>query len=219
MMTQKDKKILYIFGTGGHARVILSEILILDTYEEIIFVSPNHYDEDIIRINTHTYKVVNSTDDLIKIYNKDSYGIIGIGDISKRRNIVDELLSKIPDFKWTSVISLNSIIAEDVLVEEGTVVVAGSIINTGSRLGKHCIVNTRATIDHDNQIGSYVNINPGVVTGGSVTIHDDSEVGIGSIIKNNILINKNVTIGGNSFVNKDCLSDSLYFGNPIRKIK
>ena len=141
-----------------------------------------------IRINTHTYKVVNNTDELIKTYNEDSCGIIGIGDISKRRNIVEELLSKIPNFKWISVISSNSIIAGDVVIEEGTVVVAGAIINTGSRLGKHCIVNTRATIDHDNQIGSYVNINPGVVTGGSVTIHDDSEVGIGSIIKNNILM-------------------------------
>ena len=213
------KKILYIFGTGGHARVILSEILILDTYDEIIFVSPNNNNEDMIRINAHTYKVVNNTDELIKTYNEESYGIIGIGDISKRRNIVEELLSKIPNFKWISVISSNSTIAGDVLIEEGTVVVAGSIINTGSRLGKHCIVNTRATIDHDNQIGSYVNINPAVVTGGSVIIHDGSEVGIGSIIKNNILINKNVTIGGNSFVNKDCSSDSLYFGNPIRKIK
>ena len=48
-MTQTDKKILYIFGTGGHARVILSEILILDTYDEIIFVSPNNNNEDMIR--------------------------------------------------------------------------------------------------------------------------------------------------------------------------
>jgi sugar O-acyltransferase (sialic acid O-acetyltransferase NeuD family) len=218
-MIQNYNKVLYIFGLGGHAKVILSEILVLGTYQEIIFIAPSNYSEVTIKINTVIYKVINNINDLSKLYNDNSYGVIGIGDISKRRNIADEILSKIPDFKWTSIISSNCIIADDALIEDGTVVVAGSIINTGTTLGKHCIVNTRATIDHDNQIGDYVNINPSVVTGGSVIIHDDVEIGIGSVIKNNIIINKNVMIGGNSFVNKDCISDSLYFGNPIKKIK
>ena len=218
-MKQSNSKTLYIFGIGGHARVILSELLISNTYNEVIFVASNGYSEDIIKINNNIYKVINNIDNLAKMYNKNSSGVIGLGDISKRRTIVNEILYKIPDFKWTSVISSNSIISEDVIIEEGTVVITGSIINAGCRLGKHCIINTRASIDHDNQIGDYVNINPSVVTGGSVIIHDNVEIGIGSVIKNNILINKNVTIGGNSFVNKDCSSDSLYFGSPIRKIK
>lgn len=218
-MTQSYNKVLYIFGLGGHAKVILSEILVLGTYQEIIFIAPKNYSKVTVKINNVIYKVINNINDLCKLYNDNSYGVMGIGDISKRRNIVDEILSKIPDFKWTSIISSNCIIADDVLIEDGTVVVAGSIINTGTTLGKHCIVNTRATIDHDNQIGDYVNINPSVVTGGSVIIHDDVEIGIGSVIKNNIIINKKVMIGGNSFVNKDCISDSLYFGNPIKKIK
>ena len=218
-MIQNYNKVLYIFGLGGHAKVILSEILVLGTYQEIIFIAPSNYSEVTIKINNVIYKVINNINDLSKLYNDNSYGVIGIGDISKRRNIADEILSKIPDFKWTSIISSNCIIADDALIEDGTVVVAVSIINTGTTLGKHCIVNTRATIDHDNQIGDYVNINPSVVTGGSVIIHDDVEIGIGSVIKNNIIINKNVMIGGNSFVNKDCISDSLYFGNPIKKIK
>ena len=100
---------------------------------------------------------------------------------------------KIPNFKWTKIISDNSTIAKDVTIGYGTVVISGSIINTGTKIGEHCIINTRATIDHDNEIRDFININPSVVTGGSVIIHDGSEIGIGSTVKNNILINKNVS--------------------------
>ncbi len=64
-----------------------------------------------------------------------------------------------------------------------------------------------------------MNISPSVVTGGNVVIGEASDIGISSIIKNNISIERNVVIGGNSFVNKDCLSNSLYYGSPIKKIK
>ena len=215
----KGEKILYIFGLGGHAKVILSEIIGSKIFDKIIFVESNSYNKDNIVINNMSYEVINSLDHLHKLYTDNSYGIIGIGSILKRISIVKEINIKIPNFKWTKIISDNSTIAKDVTIGYGTVVISGSIINTGTKIGEHCIINTRATIDHDNQIRDFININPSVVTGGSVIIHDGSEIGIGSTVKNNILINKNVLIGGNSFVNKDCLPNSLYYGSPIKKIE
>ena len=210
------KQILYIFGSGGHARVILSEILEFKKFNQIIFVESDKHDKNQVIIDNIKYEVINNLNNLNI---EKSYGIIGIGDIAKRRSIAGEIDFKIPDFKWTTIISKNATIAKDVKINHGTVVVAGSIINTGTKIGKHCIINTRTTIEHDNLIGDFVNINPSVVTGGTVTINNESEIGIGAVVKNNILINENVIIGGNSFVNKDCLSNSLYYGNPIRKIK
>ena len=213
------EKILYIFGLGGHAKVILSEMIKSQIFDKAIFVESKNYNNNSVIINQIDYKVINNLDDLQKLYTHDSYGVIGIGDISKRISIANKVRIKIPNFKWTTIISENSTIAKDVSIGDGTVVVSGSIINTGTQIGEHCIINTRATIDHDNKIGDFVNINPCVVTGGSVIIHNESEIGIGSTIKNNILINKNVLIGGNSFVNKECLPNSLYYGNPVKKIK
>ena len=46
------KKKLYIFGSGGHAKVILSEVLISNRYNEIIFVNPNSRRNEIIITNT-----------------------------------------------------------------------------------------------------------------------------------------------------------------------
>ena len=44
-------------------------------------------------------------------------------------------------------------------------------------------------------------------------------IGIGAVIKHGVEIGKNTVIGGNSFVNKKCLDNSLYFGTPVKKIK
>ena len=63
-MMQNYNKVLYIFGLGGHAKVILSEILLLGTYQEIIFIAPNNYSEVTIKINNCIYKVINNINDL-----------------------------------------------------------------------------------------------------------------------------------------------------------
>ena len=209
------KEKLYIFGSGGHAKVILSEVLISNRYNEIIFVNPNSRRNEII-INNTSFEVINNITTIIP---ENSFGIIGIGDLHTRLSIAKEIDSKIPNFKWATIISKNITIAEDVIIKEGTVVISGSIINTGTTIGKHCIINTRSSIDHDNKIGDFVNICPSVVTGGNVIIGEASDIGISSVIKNNICIERNVVIGGNSFVNKDCLPNSLYYGSPIKKIK
>jgi acetyltransferase EpsM len=210
---------IFIFGVGGHARVILSELLLLDDHKSIVFVANDDCLVDSITINDINYTVINNMSELKNLYDKGSCGIIGIGSIEKRMLICEEVSSTISNFSWMRLLSKHAIISEDVKIGEGTVVISGSLINTGTTIGKHCIINTKASIDHDNTIGDFINISPTVVTGGSVKIGNNSDIGIGSTISNNIDIRHNVIIGGHSFVNKDCESNSLYFGSPIKKIK
>ena len=60
---------------------------------------------------------------------------------------------------------------------------------------------------------------PGVNTGGNVRINDLCQIGIGASIKDKVTIKKNTIIGGGAFVNKNCDSNSTYFGVPAKKIK
>ena len=171
------------------------------------------------KINNVDYDVINDLNKLKNLYDEGSHGIIGIGSNRKRVSISQEIFNLIPHFSWMSLLSKYAIISPDVSIGEGTVVISGSQINAGSVIGKHCIINSKSSIDHDNIIGNFVNISPMVVTGGSVKVGSNSDIGIGSTIKNNIDIQDNVTIGGHSFVNKDCETNSLYYGSPIKKIK
>ncbi len=210
---------IFIFGIGGHSRVLLSELLLIDNCNSIIFIGPDDNKDSLIKINNIDYNVINSLSELELLYDDESCGIVGIGSIEKRISIVDKVNKIFPSFNWMTLISKNSIISDDVVIKEGTAVIAGSIINTGTKIGKHCIINTKASIDHDNIICDFINIAPTVVTGGDVKIGNNSDIGIGSTITNNINIDHDVIIGGHSFVNKNCISNSLYFGTPAKKIK
>ena len=210
---------VFIFGVGGHARVLLSEISQFDKNKLVIFVASSEYENHEITINNKNYPVINNYSDLETQYDDLSCGLVGIGSIEKRISIVSEVDKILPSFNWMTMISKNSIVAKDVEIKEGTVVIAGCIINAGTQIGKHCIINTKASIDHDNILGDYINISPTVVTGGGVKIGDHSDIGIGSTIINNINIDHDVVIGGHSFVNRDCISNSMYLGTPAKKIK
>ena len=95
----------------------------------------------------------------------------------------------------------------------------GVVVNPGTIIGKHCIVNTSSSIDHDNRFKDFSSCGPGVITGGNVNLGELSHIGIGSVVKNNIKIGYNSVIGGNSFVNKNCGNDHFFYGTPIKKLK
>ena len=104
-------------------------------------------------------------------------------------------------------------------IGDGSLIMPGVIINTGTIIGNHCIINTSASIDHDNHFKHFSSCGPGVITGGNVNVGNLSHVSIGSVIKNNINIGNNTVIGGNSFVNKNCKNNYFFYGTPIKKIK
>lgn len=60
----------------------------------------------------------------------------------------------------------------------------------------------------------------GVILGasGKVTIGNNVFIGMNAIITRNVTIGDNVVIGVGSIVTKDCESNSVYAGNPARKI-
>ena len=85
---------------------------------------------------------------------------------------------------------------------------SGVTINTQTKIGKHCIINTSSSIDHNNNFKNFSSCGPGVITGGNVNVGENSYIGIGATIKNGIKIGKNTIIGGNSYVNKKAKNDT-----------
>ena len=70
--------------------------------------------------------------------------------------------------------------------------------------------------ENDNLFENFSSTGPKVVTGGNVKIGSFSHIGIGSVVKNNILIKENVICGGKSYVNKNCKKNSIYYGIPSK---
>ena len=87
-------------------------------------------------------------------------------------------------------------------------ILAGSVISTETKIYNHVSINTGSYIDHNNIFHNFSSTGPGVITGGNVTVSEQSFLGIGSVIKDKIFIGKNTVIGGKAFVRKNCKANS-----------
>lgn len=98
----------------------------------------------------------------------------------------------------------------------GTVVSAGVIVQSDARIGRFCLLNTAASIDHDNSVDDFVSIAPGVRTAGYVTIEDGAFVGLGAVIINGVTVGAGATIGAGAVVTRNVPAGATVVGNPAR---
>ncbi len=211
------KNNLYIIGKGDHAKVIFSEVVRIKEFSFKGFINKISLNDKIFKLDKNLkYRNIGKISD-IKKFISNNYFVVAIGKNNLRKKIVLSLEKKYKKIKWAKVISTKSNIDKTVIIGDGTMIISGTTINIGSKIGRHSIINTSCSIDHDNLIKNYVNCSPGVVSAGNVTINDKVFIGMGTSIKQNTIIDSNTTIGAQSYVNKNCKKNSTYYGIPIKK--
>ncbi len=211
-------KKLILFGTGYGFKNLVEEISLVKKYK-IIGAIDEYLPKNKIIHKKKNIKILGKINDLKKMRLNNIYFLIGIGHNFIRKKIVDEIKKKKIKVKWISFLSKSAIIAKNVKIGDGTIVMPGSVINSGSKIGSHCYINTKSSIDHDNFLKNYSSTGPGVVTGGNVKVDECSHIGIGSTVLQKVHIKSNTVIGGHSLINKNCLPNSIYFGVPAKYVR
>ena len=95
---------------------------------------------------------------------------------------------------------------------------ANAVVNVCASIGEHCIINTGAIIEHDNVIENYVHMSPNSALGGTVRIGENSHIGIGATVSNNIDICSDCTVGAGAAVVQNITERGVYIGIPAKKI-
>ena len=203
------KNNIIIFGNGKHAKIIFDELEKLKKYNFLGYVNK----KNIITYKKKKYDLINFYKKYLK---KKVRGIIAIGNNNLRNKISKDVEKIIPKFKWETLISKDAIVSKKTNIGQGTMIISGSVINTNTSIGRHCLINTKSTLDHDNNWGDFTSCGPGVNSAGNVTVKNFTQIGIGSTIIDGISIGKNSVIGAHSLVNKNCKSNSVYFGVPAK---
>lgn len=193
---------IYLYGAGGHAKVIL-DILKSNGITVPKIIDDNTAIESFMGIPvSHT--------------GIHSPLIISIGDNHIRKTIAEKFNN---DIFSSFVYAKSAIISDCASIEKGTVVMQGVIIQSSVKIGKHCIINTGASIDHDCLIQDYVHIAPRCTICGNVQIGEGSLIGAGTVIIPNIQIGKWSIIGAGSVVTKNIPDNVIAYGSPCKIVK
>lgn len=210
------KKIV-IIGAGGHAKVIIDIILQRQKYmnDNLIIegILDDKFDE-FHEIKIFGIPIIGKIAKIAELSDEIFY-IISIGNNSVRKKISESYRN----IKYAILVHPKSIIGENVIIEEGTVVMAGAVVNTHVKIGKHCILNTGSVVEHDSILEDYVHISPKAVLCGGVCVGEETWIGAGATVIQEMKIGKGCTIGAGSVVNKMILDYSTAVGVPARVIK
>jgi sugar O-acyltransferase (sialic acid O-acetyltransferase NeuD family) len=133
----------------------------------------------------------------------DATGVLGIGN-----NSVRERLSKTLPVKWLTAIHPHAFVHPSAVLGEGSVVFAGAVVQPDVVVGRHSIINTCASLDHDCRVGDFVAVGP-----------DGCLLGTGSSVIPNVRIGKDAIVGAGTVVIRDLSKGCTVVGPEQRLIR
>lgn len=201
-----------ILGASGHGKVI-AEIAELNGFSEIHF-----YDDRWPELSQiEHWPVFGNSDALINLVTEYANIVVAIGHnatrLNKYRMLFEQGACCLP------LVHPSAVVSRYAKLGCGTVVMAGAVINSFSHIGKACIINTAASVDHDCMIADGVHISPGAHLAGAVEVAEASWLGIGCQIKQLIKIGSNTVVAAGATVINDVLNDQTVVGVPAKPIR
>ena len=173
------EKIL-ILGMGGHAKSMVGAIERENKYEIAGYVVNEHNSV----MSESDYPVLGNDNDLQRLFLQGIHNVaIGIGYLGKSE-LRKTLYRNVKEIGYSLpvVCDPSAIIASGVTVGEGTFIGKGAILNADSKIGKMCIVNTGAIVEHDCQVEDFSHVSVGTVLCGEVSIGKEAFIGANATV-------------------------------------
>lgn len=203
---------LVVFGSGGHAKVVIEAVLARSSERAIIIL-------DDIRENggrsIFGISVAGDRSHLDSI--RGTRVVPAIGDNHARAHLLAWLRDQ--GHALETVVHPSAIVGDSVQLGGGGFISAGAIVIAEARVGAGVIINTGASVDHDCLIGEAAHVGPGVHLCGNVRIGDRTLVGVGCSIRPGVSVCDDVVLGAGSVVVGDIVEAGTFAGNPARRLR
>jgi sugar O-acyltransferase (sialic acid O-acetyltransferase NeuD family) len=192
--------------------VSVANVALSAGYEVRHFVDRNEKGSDLLG-----YRILG---DVAELENIDDFSYaIAVGDNAARETVYKELVATRPNLHFPPLVHSSAVVSFFSEIGDGTVVMPKAVVGPNSRVGRFCLINTQASIDHDCVMRDYSSLAPAAATGGTVRIGLRSAVSIGATIKHGLTIGDDSVVGANSYLNKDLPSNQVAYGNPARQVR
>jgi sugar O-acyltransferase (sialic acid O-acetyltransferase NeuD family) len=199
---------LLIIGAGDHGRVVADTAETIERWSDIAFLDDRAADLSVV----DGLPVLGPISALASVGAEFSEVVVAVGDNAKRMLLLQQVMSR--GLTLALVVHHSAAISRRARLGPGTVVLAQCAVNAGASLGEGCIVNTGATVDHDDVIGACVHLSPGVHLGGNVRVGERTWLGIGASAKDGVSIGADVIVGAGAVVIGDIPDGVVAMGVP-----
>ncbi len=205
---------IVILGAGGHGKVVIDIVEKMGRYRILGLVdnSPEKLGREYLG-----YRVIANEDGLSAL--STTLALVAVGDNFSRRTFIERVIGKAPGLNFVTAIHPSAQIGRDVEIGAGTVIMAGATINSGTRIGRHCIVNTQGSLDHDCILGDYSSLAPGAICGGNVTLGAGASINLGASVIHGITIGEHAVVGAGAVVLEDVPPRVVSYGVPSRVVR
>jgi sugar O-acyltransferase (sialic acid O-acetyltransferase NeuD family) len=194
------KEKIILIGGGGHCKSCIDVI-----EQEGRFIIAGIV--DVPEKNQHNvlgYPVIGSDTDLAELIKSFPNVLITLGQIkspARRIELFNDMMQMGASFPVIK--SPLAYVSAHAQISEGTIVMHDALINAGVRVGRNCIINTKALVEHDAVIEDHCHISTGVVVNGGVRIGSGSFFGSNAVCKEYIEIGENAVIGCGAVIVKN----------------
>ena len=203
------KKII-IVGTGGHANS-LSGVALSCGYDVEAYVADASKKPEL----HHGAPIISFNEALNR---EECFLAIAVGDNFSRAKVASNYLQHFTQSRFPSLVHPSSVVDPSCEVAYGSVVMPLAVIGPKTRVGAFCIINTKASLDHDCDMRDYASLAPGTTLSGGVTIGSRSAICVGASVRHNTSIGEDVVVGANSYVHKSLPDNALAWGTPARVV-
>lgn len=195
-----------VLGAGGHAKVVISTLCAAG-YEIAAVL-----DDDVTKHGSEIMgvKIVGS----LKKADSLGYscGVIAVGENATRKKISD----RVKNLEWLTVVHPQAYVDPSVRLGEGTFVFAGAVLQADTVVGRHVIINTGATVDHDCILEDFVHIAPGSHLAGDVEVGEGAFLGLASGVIPGVCVGAWSNVGAGGMVVDDVTARATVIGIPAR---
>lgn len=116
----------------------------------------------------------------------------------------------------TTIAHPTAFIEDNATIGEGSQLMAGAFVGAEARLGRQCIINTKASVDHEDVLADGVEIAPGATLCGLVHIGVNGWVCAGATVLPRIRIGEDAIVGAGAVVTKHVADGTKVVGVPAR---
>lgn len=163
--------------------------------------------------------VLGKTDDetFLKVIGPKCEAFIALDDNKYRKSLV-EMLIEDKKVMPVNAIHKSSVISETAQFGHGNFINMSVNIGTAAKIGNHCIIHSRAIVDHDAELEDFVQIGAGSIINAGVKVGKSAFIGSGVTVISGVSIGPGARVGAGSIVISDVKKNETVFGNPAKAV-